>query len=92
MIAAFSRAMAAIVGPSRSMWSRSTLVIDRDAAVPGVGGVEPAAEADLDEGDVEVRLGEPAEDDGGQQLELGRVAVAPGHPVGERQDLGDEPA
>ena len=31
MIAAFSRAIAAIVGPSRSMWSRATLVI---AATP----------------------------------------------------------
>ena len=62
----------------------------RDAAIPGVGRVETAAEADLHEGDVEIRLGEMAEHDRRQQLEFGRVAEAPGHPVGDRQYLGDE--
>ena len=43
------------------MWSRPTLVSDRHAAVPGVGRVEPAAEAHLDQRDVEPGLGEVAE-------------------------------
>ena len=86
MIAAFSRAIAGIVSPSRSMWSRSTLVIDRHAAVPGVGRVEPPAEPDLDERHVDGRASaNQREDDRGQQLELGRLAVAPRDPVGERR-------
>src|SRR6185369_17060536 len=53
----------------------------RDAAVPGMGRIEPSAEADLDEREVDALLGEPAEDDGGQKLELGRVAETPRDPV-----------
>ena len=49
-----------------------------DPAVPGVGRVEPAAEPHLDQREVEPRLGEVAEDDGGQQLELGRWRRAAG--------------
>ena len=49
---------------------------DRHAAIPGVRRIEPPTEPDLDERDVGPDLGEAGEDDGGQQLELGRVAVA----------------
>ncbi len=57
----------------------------RDAAIPGVGRVEPATEPDLDQRDIEVRLGEVAEDHRRQQLELGRLAVAARDPVGDGQ-------
>ena len=63
---------------------------DGHAAVPGMGRVEPPAETDLDQRDVRADLGEPGEDDRGQQLELGRVAVAAGDAVGDRQDPLDE--
>ena len=64
----------------------------RHAAVPGVRRVEPPAEADLDEGEVDPLLGEPAEDDRGQELELGRRAEPPRRPDRRpRQDLVDEP-
>ena len=59
---------------------------DRHAAVPGMGRVEPAAQPDLDQRDVRTDLGEAREDDRGQQLELGRVAVASGDPVCDGQD------
>ena len=62
---------------------------DGHAAVPGVRRIEPTAQPDLDEGDVQLGLGEVAEDHGREQLELGRVAVAPGDPVGDRQDRLD---
>ena len=62
-----------------------------DAAVPGVGRVEPAAEPDLDDGQVDPLLGEPAEGDGRQQLELGRRAGPAGDPSGRVEDLADEP-
>ena len=86
MMAAFSRAM------WRDRRAEPIHVVEVDvgddghAAVPGMGRVEPAAQPDLDEGDVEVRLGEVPEDDRGQQLELGRLAVAAGDAVGDRQD------
>ena len=56
-----------------------------DAAVPGVRRVEPPAEPDLDERDVDAGFGEMAEDDRGQQLELGRLAVPSGDAVRDRQ-------
>ena len=64
---------------------------DRHAAVPGMGRIEAPAQADLDEGDIERLLGEPAEDDGGQQFELGRVAEAVRDPVRGHEDLADQP-
>ena len=64
---------------------------DRHAAVPDVGRIEPAAETDLDQRDVRTDLGEAREDDGGQQLELGRVAVPAGDPVRDGQHPPDEP-
>ena len=72
MIAAFSRAMCG----DRRAQPGHVVEVDvgdgRHAAVPGVGRVEPPAEPDLDEGQVDARLREPTEHDGGQQLELGR--------------------
>ena len=59
---------------------------DRHAAVPGMGRIEPSAEPDLHQRHVEVGLGEVPEDHGGQQLELGRLAVAPRDLVRDRQD------
>jgi hypothetical protein len=52
-----------------------------DAAVPGVGRVEPAAEPDLDDGEVDGLLREPGEDHRGQQLELCRRPEPAGHAV-----------
>ena len=63
---------------------------DGHPAVPGVRRVQPPAQTDLDERDIRPHLGEAREDDGGQQLELGRLAVAPRHAVGDRQDALDE--
>ena len=72
MIAAFSRAIAATVGPSRSMWSRATLVI---AATPPsqawVASSRPPSPTSTSATSRSL-LREPAEDDRGQQLELGR--------------------
>ncbi len=62
----------------------------RDAAIPDVCRVQPAPESDFDERDIGLLLREPAEDDRGEQLELGRVAVPSGHPVRDRKDLVDE--
>ena len=57
-----------------------------DAAVPGMGRVEAAAQAHLHERQVELRLREMAEDGSREELELGRVAVASCHPVRHGQD------
>ena len=56
---------------------------DRHPAVPGMRRVEPPAETDLDERDVGSDLGEVGEHDGGQQLELGRLAVPARDAVGD---------
>ena len=64
---------------------------DGDPAVPGVRRVEPPAEPDLDERDVGPDLGEPGEDDRGQQLELGRLAVAARDPIGRVEHATDQP-
>ena len=61
-----------------------------DAAVPGVGGVEPPAESDLDESDLDPLLGEPAEQHRGQELELSRLAVSPGDTIGNGEHLARE--
>ena len=80
MIAAFSRA---IFG---DRVAQAVHVVEVDvghdghAAVPGVRRVEPPAQPDLDEREVRPDLGEAGEDDGGQQLELGRLAVARARP------------
>ena len=66
-------------------------MIAADAAVPGVGRVEPAAEPDLDDGQVDLLLGEPAEGDGRQQLELGCRPGPAGDPSRGVEDLADEP-
>ena len=41
-------------------------------AADDVGGVEAAAEADFEDGDLGAALGEPEEGDGGEALEEGR--------------------
>ena len=64
---------------------------DRHAAVPGMGRVESPAQADLDQRQVGTDLGEAGEDDGRQQLELGRLAVTRRDPVGGGQDALDQP-
>ena len=63
---------------------------DRYAAVPRMGGIEPPAQTDLDEHDVGPGLGEIGEDDSGQQLELGRLAVAPGNAIRGRKGAPDQ--
>ena len=64
----------------------------RDAAVPGMRRVQPAAEPDLDERDVRPDLGEAGEDDGREELELGRLAVPAGDPVADAEHPLDQPA
>ena len=63
---------------------------DRHATIPGMGRIEPAAQADLDQGDIERLFGEPAKDDGREQFEFGRVAESARDPVRGHQDLADE--
>ena len=92
MIAAFSRAIAAMVVAQPVHVIEVDVGHDRHAAVPGVGGVEPATQADLDEREVRADLREAGEDDGRQQLELGRFAMAPGDAHRrDAQDPLDEP-
>jgi hypothetical protein len=61
-----------------------------DPAIPGVSGVEPAAQAHLDDGEVHAHVREVAERERRQQLELGRRAVAAGNLIGDRQPGADE--
>ena len=63
----------------------------RDAAVPRMRSVEPPAQAHLDERDVDTFLGEPAEEHGREQLELGRRPVSTLDTISSRQDLANEP-
>ena len=85
MIAAFSRAIAAIVVPSRSVWSSATLVTTAtppsQACVASRRPPSPTSTSATSSRS----LGEVAEDDRGQQLELGRLAVTSRDPVGDRQ-------
>ena len=62
----------------------------RDAAVPRVRRIQPAAKAHLDQREVEPAAREVEEHHGGQQLELGRRAEPARDPVGDRQHLLDE--
>ena len=62
----------------------------RHAAIPGMGRIEPTAEADLDDREVDTGIREVAERERGEQLELGRRTVTPGDPVGDRQAVADE--
>ena len=86
-----------LAGDRRDRVAEPILVVEVDvghhghAAVPGVGRVEPAAQSHFHERDVEGLLGEPAEDDRGQQLELGRLAEAAGIRSAAAQDLAHEP-
>ena len=54
-----------------------------------MGRIEPTTEPDLDQRDVEPGLREMAEDDRGQQLELGRFAVATRDAVRDGEDRLD---
>ena len=91
MMAAFSRAIFVTVSPEPVHVVEVDVGHDRHPAVPGVGRIEPPAETDLDQRDVRTDLREAREDDGGQQLELGRVAVAAGDPVRDGQHPPDQP-
>ena len=90
MIAAFSRAIAATVGPSHSVWSRSTFVI---AATPPsqacVASSRPPSPTSTTARSTASRANQ-RERQRGHQLELGRGAVASGDTIGDGQDLGDE--
>jgi hypothetical protein len=55
-----------------------------------MSGIKPTPKAHLDERDVDPNLGEPAEDDGRQQLELCRRAMSNRYSIGDRKDLADE--
>ena len=81
---------ARIVGPSRSMWSRSTLVIT--ATPPSqawVASSRPPSPTSTTARSTPARRTRGS--DGGQDLELGRRTEPAGHAVGGRQDLADEP-
>ena len=73
------------------MWSRSTFVI---AATPPsqawVASSRPPSPTSTSARSTPL-VGEPAEDDGGQELELGRVAEAARQAVGGRDRVRDEP-
>ena len=58
----------------------------RDAGLQDVGGVQPAAEADLDQGEVDVRPSQLHEGGPGERLELGRWSEAFAHPLDGRRD------
>ena len=60
------------------------------AAVPGVSRVEPSAQPDLDDRQIDAGLGKPEERHRRQQLELGRFAVAPGDPIGQGENLAGD--
>jgi hypothetical protein len=62
----------------------------RDAAVPGMGRIEPASEPDLHQREIDAFVREPAEHDRGQELELRRIPESVGHAVGGRQCSPDE--
>ena len=91
MIAAFSRAIALTVAPESVGMVEIDVRDRRDTAVPGVGRVESPAEPDLDQGEIDRRLGEPAEGHGGQQLEFRRRPRAARDPGRRVEDLTDEP-
>ena len=91
MIAAFSRAILAIVSPSRSMWSRSTLVTT--ATPPSqacVASSRPPSPTSTSATSGRTSANR-REDDRGQQLELGRLAVAARDPVGRAEHTTDQP-
>ena len=80
----------------RDRWAKAIHVVQvhvrhhGDAAVPGVSRVEPAAEPDLHQRDVDADLPKPAEDHRGEELELGRLTQSGRDPFGPREDLADE--
>ena len=84
MMPAFSVAIATRQPGPPSVWSRPTLVTTATCAVGHVGGVVAAEQADLDDGDVDREVGEPAEGGGGEDLE-----VATGRTPGQVLDRGD---
>ena len=61
------------------------------AAVPGMGRVQAASQADFHESDVRSDLGESGEEDGGQQFEFGRVTVTRSDAVSDDRDASDQP-
>ena len=91
MMAAFSRAIASTVGPRCSMWSRSTFVM---AATPPshacVASSRPPRPTSTTARSTSC-VREVAEGERGQQLELGRWAVATSDAIGDRQPGAHEP-
>ena len=87
MIPAFSRAMSAVVGPANSLWSIPMLVTTATCGVAHVGGVPPPEQADLDDGDVDGDIGEPAERRRRHRLEVRRAHRDEPLEVGDRGDL-----
>ncbi len=92
MIPAFSPAMVARSEPRYSAWSTPIGVMTATVRVDDVGGVPAAAEADLDDADVDRGVGERRERHGGDHLELAhrRASVRLGlliHQLDEGFDL-----
>jgi hypothetical protein len=82
---AFSPAIAASVSPSSARWSKPMRVITERIGIHGVRRVEPAAQADLEDGELDALLLEVDEGDGGQRLEDGRRRQAGVTRRGERR-------
>ena len=74
-IPAFSSAILASVLPSWAMWSLLMLGDGGHFGLDDVGAVEPAAQAGLDDGDIDLLLGEVLERDGGQDVEVASASA-----------------
>ena len=85
MIAAFSPPMAASVRPEMPLVVVGHVGDRRHAEIGGVGGVEPAAQPHLDQGDVDRAPATGQEPGGGEHLELGRRTVRRGRAVRDRE-------
>ena len=79
--------MWALVGPANSLWSIADVGDDGDLRVAHVGRVPSAEQPDLDHGDVDGEVGEPAERGGGDRLEVRRPHAGEHLEVGDGGDL-----
>jgi len=74
MIPAFSKAMADNVEPS-IRGDQGDRGDNRNQRIDDIGGVESAAHADLENGDIDLALGEMEEGQDGQDLEIGGMGL-----------------
>ena len=79
--------MSAFVGPANSLWSIADVGDDGDLRVDDVGRIPPTEQADLDHGDVDGEVGEPAERGCGDGLEVDRPHAGEHLEIGDGRDL-----